>query len=791
MSRQSKLAPLEVRRQLLTGFIAVVLAFSSHALALGYREKGYQYLSPVPEAEYVSPQTKFVLVRFETVSPHELTNLSTFIKVTGDRSGRHWGQTKIATDDRTVIFEMSSSFSENEIVTVTLTPAVGRQVSEVVEPIQYRFIVSGSAGGLSTQTTNSASAERRPAEIQTPSSSSASTGMSVMAVHRMPYGKDGISVLAAGGAMVMQNGVSVPSDFPHVDITVNDNPAPGYIFIDYDGSIDYTMILDNTGAPVWYKRGSKGRDFKQQVNGMLTVVGGGGFIGYDQNFNQIASFRAVNGYSTDDHELRVLADGGYLLIGRRNETVDMRQYVQGGRPNATVRETVLQELTAAGELILQWRAWDNFDIRQMENWSYDDPLTGQSIRFPHMNSVDIDTDGHIVLSSKRISEITKIDRHSGEIIWRLGGDKNQFTLINDPLGGFNVQHDICVVGKNRYTLFDNHWLHRTNESRAVEYEIDTNDMTATMVWQYQENPPYESHHMGNAQRLANGNTLINWVEARLPKAMEARPDGTKAFEMNWAQKNSKSYRVYRFGWEGIVERPYLLLESHCDHVALIFNKFGDPNVDYYCIYGGTTPHPTALLDTSVSTLKRLTDLENGRRYYFRVTAVDIDGHQSGYSNEEDTVVRFVGRSQNMVLNGDFSQEKNIWTWEVGSSASAEWKIEDDASHFEIANGGNQVSDIQLKQAGMQLARGEEYVFEFDAWAHRPRIIEAKVGRDRSPWTDYSKIGFSYITPGKSHFRYSFIMEDQSNYNASVVFNVGNSNVDVFVDNVSLIRKEEP
>jgi len=757
--------------------IAFVVVFSSHALVFGYREKGYQYLSPVPEAEYVSPQTKFVLVRFETVSPHDLSNLSTFINVTGDRSGRHWGQTNIATDDRTVIFEMSSNFWKNEIVTVTLTPRVGSRVHEVVEPIEYRFMVSRSAGSLSMQSANSG-------PIQTLSSPSPSTGMRTVA-------QDGISIFAAGGAMIMQNGVSVPSDFPHVDISINDNPAPGYIFIDYDSSIDYTMILDNTGAPVWYKRGSKGRDFKVQKNGMLTMVGGGGFIGYDQNFNQIASFRAVNGYSTDDHDLQVLADGGYLLIGRRDETVDMRQYVQGGKPNATVHATVLQEFTAAGELIFQWRAWDNFDIRQMENWSYDDPLTGQSIRFPHMNSVDIDTDGHIVLSSKRISEITKIDRGSGEIIWRLGGDKNQFTLVNDPLGGFNVQHDIHVVGENRYTLFDNHWLHRTNESRAVEYEIDANDMTATLVWQYQENPPCESYHMGNAQRLCNGNTLINWVEAALPKAAEVRPDGTKAFEMNWAQRDSKSYRVHRFPWQGIVERPCLVLESHSDNVTLILNKFGDSNVAYYCIYGGTAPHPTALLDTSVLTLKRLTDLVNGRRYYFRVTAVDIDGRESGYSNEENTVVHIVERTQNMVFNGDFSQDKASWTWEVGGSASAEWKIEDGLSHFDITSGGNQVSEIQLRQVGMQLTRGEEYVFEFDAWADRPRIIEAEVEQARSPWTNYSKIGFSYITPMKNRFRYSFIMEDPSDYDARVVFNMGDSNLDVYLDNVSLIKKEGP
>ena len=92
---------------------------------------------------------------------------------------------------------------------------------------------------------------------------------------------------------------------------------------------------------------------------------------------------------------------------------------------------------------------------------------------------------------------------------------------------------------------------------------------------------------------------------------------------------------------------------------------------------------------------------------------------------------------------------------------------------------------------MQLTQGEEYVFEFDAWADRPRIIEAEVGQARSPWTNYSKIGFSYITPMKNHFRYSFIMEDPSDYDARVVFNMGNSNLDVYLDNVSLIKKEDP
>ena len=52
-----------------------------------YRALGYLYLSPMPGAEYVSAQTRFVLVRFKDVSPTAVTNLSTFITVTGASSG--------------------------------------------------------------------------------------------------------------------------------------------------------------------------------------------------------------------------------------------------------------------------------------------------------------------------------------------------------------------------------------------------------------------------------------------------------------------------------------------------------------------------------------------------------------------------------------------------------------------------------------------------------------------------------------------------------------------------------
>ncbi|MEE9365614.1 MAG: aryl-sulfate sulfotransferase, partial [Dehalococcoidales bacterium] len=682
--------------------VFIALVFCGPRLAFGYREQGYQYLSPVPQSEYVLPQTRFILVRFETVSPYSLTNLSTFITVTGASSGTHSGLTKIASDDKTVIFDMSSDFSSNELVTVSMAPAFD---GATVEPYEYQFMVSKPMPGSLLA----------PAEASSKSLSIDSIPEPTTAVEPMPTATPPTKGLA--GAMIMPNGVSVPSDFPDITITANDNPAPGYIYIDYSGSPKYTMMLDSSGSPVWYQRGTAHRDFKLQKNGIITWTT---FQGFDQNFSRLASpadsYHAVNGYSTDNHELQVLENGHYLLFGRRNETVDMRRYVAGGRSAATVRETVLQEFTPEGDLIFQWRAWDNYDIRLMEYWSYDDKPTSSSIRFVHMNAVDVDTDGHLLVSSKRVSEVTKINRDTGEIIWRLGGGnpvnpnddpylQERLTILNDPLptGQFNVQHDIRVVGENRYTVFDNHHLDSTPNSRAVEYEVDPNEMTATMVWQYQGG--YDSYHMGNAQRLPNGNTLINWVITNAPKVTEVRPDGTKAFEMNWSAQNSKSYRVFKFPWDGVVETPNLIIEPQPDSLMLIFNKFGDPNVAYYRIYGGTSPQPTTLLDTSTSTLKHLTDFENGSRYYFRVKAVDIHGMESVYSNEVSVDVNIIQPGQNMVSNGDFSQGKDSWIWEVGGSASAAWIIEDGVSHFDITGGGTQISDVQLRQAGMKLTQG--------------------------------------------------------------------------------------
>ena len=458
----------------------MIIKFIATSLVLVYTlvasdKKQYQYISPVPNSKYISPSTS-IIIRFTQISPKDLTNLLSFIQIHGEVSGIHPGKTKIAKDGKTIIFRPDNNFTLGEEVHVVLSPKSKPSKKCNIEKLTYHFKISSST----------IEHQNQPSENFDLNNGSEMKKLNLKMMTNQP--------------VIMENGVSVPSSFPFINVTINNNPSEDYIFINNWVPPNYNIIFDNSGSPVWYLHTAdwdRRRDFKVQENGMITMmIRGGygrpnydsesnwGFIGFDQNFTIIDTFRATNGYYTDEHELLVLPDSGYFLIGRKDEPIDMSEYVEGGNPDATVRETCIQEFTSDGELIFQWRAWDHYDIRDLESES----LLASYIRFPHMNAICIDDDQNILLSSRHLSEITKINRKTGDIIWRMSGapKNNQFEFIGDDLNGFRIQHSIHALGNNHYLLYDNGNLHNPPQSRAVEYLIDTvsSPMTASLVWEY-------------------------------------------------------------------------------------------------------------------------------------------------------------------------------------------------------------------------------------------------------------------------------------------------------------------
>ncbi|MDQ3022018.1 MAG: aryl-sulfate sulfotransferase [Bacteroidota bacterium] len=302
---------------------------------------------------------------------------------------------------------------------------------------------------------------------------------------------------------------------PEIEVTISNNPSPGYLFMSnfpYTNipNTPYLLMVKNDGS-LYHSRelDSEALDYKKQSNGMLTYWYSNKYYAEDLQHNIIDSFYCGNGYSTDQHELIIMDNGHALLMSYDPQIVDMSQIVAGGNPNAIVIGLIIQEIDENKNVVFQWRSWDHIAITD----AIHEDLTAPRVDYIHGNAIELDTDGNLMISSRHISEITKINRTTGAIIWRMGGVHNEFTFINDPLQGFTYQHDIRRIANGNVTLYDNGNFHPVHFSRAVEYDLDEVNKTATLVWQYRHSPDIYGFAMGNVQRLENGNTLISWGSA--------------------------------------------------------------------------------------------------------------------------------------------------------------------------------------------------------------------------------------------------------------------------------------
>jgi hypothetical protein len=304
--------------------------------------------------------------------------------------------------------------------------------------------------------------------------------------------------------------------------------------------------------------------------------------------------------------------------------------VPGGRPDAKVWDLVVQEQNDNKDVVFEWHSRNVFDIKD----ALHTVMTDTTVDYVHGNSVQLDLDGNLIISSRDLDEITKVDYKTGAIIWRLGGRHNQFTFVNDPRG-FSWQHDVRRLPNGHLTVYDNGVYHKPQYSRGLEYEINEATKVITLVHEYRNTPNVYAEAMANVQRLPNRNTFIGWGTT-WPTATEFHPDGTKAFEFSLPKK-TVSYRVFRLPWRATpTEPPALDMVLRGRQVRLTFSWNGATHVKSYRIYSGSAPNATTLVSTVPRTGFESQAVINGLtrgKHYFRVKAVDDQGVESDFSNE--------------------------------------------------------------------------------------------------------------------------------------------------------------
>ncbi|MGP3966110.1 arylsulfotransferase family protein [Streptomyces sp. 6N223] len=351
---------------------------------------------------------------------------------------------------------------------------------------------------------------------------------------------------------------------PGIDVlTRRPGTADGLLFLTPQQYLDAEslrgpQIVDDRGRTVWFRpveQGLNATNFRVQTyrgepvltwwEGTTTELGMGRGTGYiaDENYEIIATVQTPDsGEMIDLHEFTLTPRGTALVVSYQDVPHDLRPV--GGPEDGTAVDAVVQEIDiATGEVLLDWHSLDHVPLEETDHLGQG----SDRLDYLHVNSVSLDTDGDLLISGRHASTVYKVDRETGEVIWRLGGRNSDFRL---GLGArFIEQHDVQGEGEGVYRIFDNGAasLVMGYESRVVWVKIDEEHGTATLLRQQIHPELMSASAEGGAQLLPGGNTLVSWGWAG--RVSEFSPGGELLFDAAMAPGVS-SYRAYRCAWEG-------------------------------------------------------------------------------------------------------------------------------------------------------------------------------------------------------------------------------------------------
>lgn len=325
----------------------------------------------------------------------------------------------------------------------------------------------------------------------------------------------------------------LPPEVPPFEVNLNGTQAPGHVFTtaidmlapnsdwastliltDEQGELVFYMpVSDSISAP--HPRKAVG-NFQLHSNGKMSFTDKlfgpqGNIYIMDSTFHVIDTLNCTPQYDLDGHDFVMTDDGHYHLLAMEERIMDASGLItEGGQMGDTacvVIGHIIQEFDESKNLVGEWKSLDHFALEDIYYYYFTDPM---GVDHAHVNSLFIDFDGNYVISSRSLDEVTRINRQTGQIMWRLGGKNNQFTFLGDTLR-FTSQHDAQYFADGTVVLYDN----ATNSipdhvSRMLIYQMDTVNMTVNDIHNFQHPQNLPSGFMGSARTLEDDNFIISW-----------------------------------------------------------------------------------------------------------------------------------------------------------------------------------------------------------------------------------------------------------------------------------------
>lgn len=455
------------------------------------------------------------------------------VTVTGSRSGPHAGQLTSLSQGQGVTFTPEVAFAAGE--TVEVTSAV---VVTGADDVSYSFTVATPAPDPGFRIGDEASP---------------------------PDGPDGRSASPRAAAPRFATRPDLRP--PGIDINVAaSGAAPGLIFStpfasEGAGTDHGVMVYDNAGQLVWFHPASApgtvlGDAFVTTYAGAPALVwfegtapyGAGSYRGewvvVDSSYREVARIRMGNGYRADLHDIRFTDHGSAYLMAYNPVICTGAAPLDACTPGATVLEGVVQEVDlGSGQVLWEWHSLDHIPLQD----GYLE-LGAPRIDYFHINSLDLDGDGNVLMTARNTSAMYKVDRTNGGLIWAFGGKRTSFpNLVGSPspASGPDFPHHVQARGGGSYSYFDN-GVRRDGPSRGEIVTLDPGSGTATYTTTLERPNPVFSQVQGSMQGLPGGRNLVSWGNTSIVTEFDA--SGNVVFEADVTA--ACCYRQLRHEWTG-------------------------------------------------------------------------------------------------------------------------------------------------------------------------------------------------------------------------------------------------
>jgi hypothetical protein len=494
-------------------------------------------VSPAPETGTANPATQISFLGVPAARIH-------VVSVVGAQSGAHAGRLEAYSQGDGASFVPNKPFDAGERV--------------LVRAVIGSALGSGSAAGSASASASAASSTAGGAGKQVSFGFQVDTPYSTANVPAYknppasPADYESFDTLPGVKAPILT--VTTPDRDPAAgDLFTTNGPGPGAY-----GPLIYTP----QGKLVWFDQFSGGltaedlnvqsyegkRDLTFWQGKVLSLgFGQGEDVVLDANYEHVATVRGGNGLQADLHEFQI-APGAVAYITAYNPIRCDLSSAEGSSKGALVDAAVQEIDIRTGLVRWEWHSLDHVAVSESET----SPPKGTPWDWFHLNSIDLEPGGKILISARSTWAAYQLEGGSGRILWRLGGLKSSFEM--GPGTKTAWQHDGRVLPNGEVTLYDdgsNPPVHE--QSRALRIKLDLKKRTATLTKAYTHpNPPLLAASQGNMQTLADGNTVVEY--GGVPEISEYAADGSLLFDAHLSYEEI-SYRGFRFPWSGRPSSP--------------------------------------------------------------------------------------------------------------------------------------------------------------------------------------------------------------------------------------------